>query len=279
MAATGTAMALAAARKKPSHHIRGVGEEDFDNLVTDSAQYGRVQHWDALFSNEPEPFEWYYGYEYWKDVINENIPDRDKRIMVAGVGSSCMPDDLAADGYTSIVAQDISRVAIAQAKIRCKHLEAVSFEACNMTDSNLPEKSFFAIIDKALLDSLLCSATGSATVQQYVSEVERLLDPEGGVFIIISHANPEDMLPMLEQYDIDEPFYTPWYIEVQAVLKPPMIEGEKLDADNPDHLYWVYVATMDPSMVHRKTERLEKLRKRAAKKTEYKKPTVRAPNL
>lgn len=40
---------------------------------------------------------------------------------------------------------------------------------------------------------------------------------ENGVFIIISHGNPEMRLTYLEQYDIDEPHYTPWFIDVQAV--------------------------------------------------------------
>jgi len=276
MNSTGTAMALANSRKKPSHHRRAVGEDEFDNVVTDAAQYGRVQLWDSRFLAESEPFDWYYGYEYWKQVINDAVP-KDKKVMIAGVGSSSMPDDMAADGYLDIVAQDISRVAIAQLKIRCKHLPQITFETCNMTDSNLVAEGYFAIIDKAVLDSLLCSPMGNNVVQQYVNEVERLLDPESGVFIVISHANPEEMLPLLEQYDLDEPFYTPWYIEVQAVLKPQMLEGEILDADNPDHLYWIYVATKNPSLVKRKKERVE--RERNKKKKEFKKPTQKAPNL
>ena len=73
-----------------------------------------------------------------------------------------------------------------------------------------------AIIDKALFDALLCTGNGPAAVAQYVQEVERLLQIEG-VWIIISYGNPEQRLPYLEQYDIDEPFYTPWMIEVQAM--------------------------------------------------------------
>lgn len=90
---------------------------------------------------------------------------------------------------------------------------------------------------QALLDALLCSAMGNngeamsvwfyslhsvpsslpplpftslpPVVQQYVNEVERLLS-EDGAFVCVSHMGPEDALPLLEQYDLDEPFYTPW---------------------------------------------------------------------
>ena len=54
---------------------------------------------------------------------------------------------------------------------------------------------------------------------RYVAEVIRLLKPTGR-FICISRMSPEEVLPLLEQFDIDEPFYTPWLIEVQATLKP-----------------------------------------------------------
>jgi hypothetical protein len=62
----------------------------------------------------------------------------------------------------------------------------------------------------------VCVCSGAITVSQYIYEVEHLL-VDDGVFIIISHGNPEEILPFLEQYDIDEPYYTPWLIDVQAI--------------------------------------------------------------
>ena len=103
----------------------------------------------------------------------------------------------------------------------------------NMVDTNLKEGSYGAIIDKALFDSLLCSQTGPITVAQYVQEVERLLS-DTGVFVLVSYGNPEQRLQYLEQYDIDEPFYTPWMIEVQALgecycVRNTGTEGERGD--------------------------------------------------
>lgn len=49
-------------------------------------------------------------------------------------------------------------------------------------------------------------------------QAERLLDDDG-VFIVISYGNPEQRLHFLEQYDIDEPHFTPWIVEVQALCK------------------------------------------------------------
>ena len=130
-----------------------------------------------------------------------------------------MPEDMAEDGYTNVIAQDISRVAIKNQIARTEHIESIKCITGNMTDMDLEDEEIEAVIDKALLDSLYCSDNGETDVAQYVNEVIRILSPTG-VFIVISRMNPEEALPMLEQFDIDEPYYTPWLIEVQAMLKP-----------------------------------------------------------
>ena len=56
----------------------------------------------------------------------------------------------------------------------------------------------------------------------------------------------------LEQYDIDEPFYTPWVIEVQALPKPREVEDQEYDLDDPDSLYFVYICKKQPEMVKKK---------------------------
>lgn len=40
-----------------------------------------------------------------------------------------------------------------------------------------------------------------------------------GVFLLVSHGAPDTRLHLLEQHDIDEPYFTPWVIEVQAIRK------------------------------------------------------------
>jgi len=254
-----------------------LGEEEFDNLIPDVAQYGRVQFWDQRYMAESEPFEWYHPYEYYRAAITENIPF-EKKVLIAGCGTSNMPEDLVHDGYTSVIGQDISRIAIKMQEVRYKHLaENLKFMTGNMTDLDVDEGYVDAVIDKALLDSLYCSAMGETVVAQYVNEVIRLLTAEG-VFIVISYMPPEDCLPMLEQFDIDEPYYTPWLIEVQAMMKPKAFEEEKIDPDDPAHLYWVYICTKKGWMVKLKETKENKL-KLKLKKSKGKKATKKAPNL
>lgn len=212
------------------------GEEEFDDVISDAAQYGRVQFWDLRYASEHEPFEWYYDYTFFMEPIKEHIP-LDTKTMIAGCGSSNMIGDMADDGYTNLVAADISRVVITQLKYRYKDYPEISFFQGTMCDTDLPEGSIGAVVDKALLDSLLCTGTGAITAAQYINEVrrclltapfwhvfqvERLLKDDG-VFICISYGSPEQRLQYLEQYDIDEPYYLPWMVEVQAVCKWPEI--------------------------------------------------------
>ena len=252
-----------------------LGEQEFDNIVPDAAQYGRVQFWDGRYLVESEPFEWYHGYEYYRDPIMDNI-ELDKKVLIAGCGTSNFPEDMANDGYTTILAQDISRIAIKGQIARTNHIEEIECVTGNMTDMDMEEESIDAIVDKALLDSLYCSDNGETDVAQYVNEVIRLLSPTG-VFVCISRLTPEDALPMLEQFDIDEPYYTPWLIEVQGVLKPKEYENERLDPDDPESLYYIYIATKKETMVNVKKVKENKLKLK--KKKKGKKATMKAPNL
>jgi hypothetical protein len=59
------------------------------------------------------------------------------------------------------VGADLSRVVIEQMKIKCADYPQIKFFQGTITDTDLPETSVDAIIDKALLDSLLCSDTGT----------------------------------------------------------------------------------------------------------------------
>lgn len=147
-----------------------VGEAEFDDVISDDAQYGRIQFWDLKYASEHEPFEWYYGYGHFRETILDNIP-LDSKVMIAGCGSSNMLGDMADDGYSLLVGADLSRVVITQLKYRYQDYPQISFFQGNMTDTDLPEGSFDAIIDKALFDALLCTQTGSITVAQYIMEV------------------------------------------------------------------------------------------------------------
>ena len=158
-----------------------------------------------------------------------------------------MMEDMVEVGYTSITGLDISRVAIEILKVRCKSYPEITLVQGTMMDTDLPEHSYEGVIDKAVFDSIICGGVGSTSVKQYLQEVIRLLKDDG-VFICISHANPEQRLPYLEQYDLELSGFTPWTVEVLAMQKPRMYKGEDLKADEPSSYYFIYICRISDEL-------------------------------
>jgi EEF1A lysine methyltransferase 4 len=71
------------------------------------------------------------------------------------------------------VGADLSRVVLRQMKSRTADFPEISYFQGNMMDTDLPQKSFDAIIDKGLFDSILCSHLGEVECNMYVQEVRR----------------------------------------------------------------------------------------------------------
>ena len=61
------------------------------------------------------------------------------------------------------------------------------------------------------------------------------------------------------------------------MLKPKMHEKEVLDPDDPDALYWIYIAEKKELMVKQKKMKENKLKQKRKKKG--KKATIKAQNL
>ena len=86
--------------------------------------------------SDSEPFEWYYGYEYFSSIIREAIPDLKSNVMYAGCGTSHFMEDMVANGYQHILGVDISRVAIEIMKLRCRDIPEIQFLQGTMTDTD-----------------------------------------------------------------------------------------------------------------------------------------------
>ena len=65
---------------------------------------------------------------------------------------------------------------------------------------------------------------------------------------------------------------------MQAIIKPRQYAEEVMNPDDPDQLYWVYIARKKELMVRNKKIKEKKLLEKK-KKTTGKKATVKAPNL
>lgn len=85
---------------------------------------------------------------------------KDFEILIPGCGNSSLGAELYDAGYHNITNVDTSAVVIAQMNDR--YLDKEDMEFTNMDARSmefLPNNCFDVIIDKALLDSLLCSSS------------------------------------------------------------------------------------------------------------------------
>mmetsp|Transcript_18028 Transcript_18028/g.30167 ORF Transcript_18028/g.30167 Transcript_18028/m.30167 type:complete len:278 (-) Transcript_18028:278-1111(-) len=243
-----------------------VGEKEFENQYSDVCNYNRIHFWDQRYLDDLEPFEWFYPYEQFAEIVNERVA-KEARILDAGCGNSELILNLADDGFTDITGVDWSRVVIDQLKTRCKDYDEIQLKCLNMQDTNLPKDSYDCIIDKGLLDSIICNMQSTTAVANYITEVERLL-VEDGIFIVISMGTPDERLKYIEHYDIDVPNFTPWYTDVIAMDKPRIVESEELDPDDMNSYYFVYICRVEPKLVKQKKDRVKQLaikKKRLAK--------------
>ncbi|GKT19110.1 hypothetical protein ADUPG1_011444, partial [Aduncisulcus paluster] len=147
-------------------------------------------YWDKLYSETTTNFDWYCQI---KDIYTLFSPKvtADSEILIQGCGSSRTPEQLYTHGHKHITAVDFCERVIAAQKHRCQGLDGISFEYMNVCYSELPSDTYDFIIDKALLDTILCSTDNFESCKAYLRETYRVLKP-GGTFMILSHADPSE---------------------------------------------------------------------------------------
>ena len=107
-------------------------------------------------------------------------------------------------------------------------MEYTVMDARNL--EHLPDGCFDLVIDKAMLDSQLCSSDNIRSVSSTVREMHRVLKP-GGAYLCISHGTPPTRLGHLSPKGMD------WSVEYSKVKKQ---SGEGGGAADGEHHY-VYV--------------------------------------
>jgi len=181
-------------------------------------------------------------------ILRQRLPpvSSGAEILDLGFGTSEVAACLHADGWTNVTAVDTSVVAVTRARSARRHrarteLQFLQMDACKM---EFPEECFDAVIDKALLDTLVTGGHSFPRARDMLSEVYRLLRP-GGVFFCVSHAAVATRLPYLA-HDASKP----WRIEVVRVAKTRIQEEGIPDDELPDDAgggyFHIYICTKPP---------------------------------
>lgn len=194
------------------------------NATKDTLGIGHPSYWDVRYKDEceqfvgpVESFDWYCPFEYVWDMIETFLDIKvHHKILLIGLGRSNAIDHLyRKKGFHDITAIDISPTIIDKMQkkyLDCTGVNFVCTDVCEML--NMASDSYSLVIDKAAIDSLFCSSAFITVVHRALSEIFRVLKPEG-IFFCISHANPLARVPYFRK--------VPWAIDIGKLT-----EGESL---------------------------------------------------
>lgn len=219
--------------------------------------YGSASYWDERYSSSAlqeatkssdGTYDWYNSYDNLRFALRRIIaPDdidngpqekstdadgaEDKEILIVGCGNSALGCDMYDDGFHNITNIDISEVVINQMTDKYssrEHMEYTVMDARNM--EYIPDECFDVIIDKALLDALLCGENNLDSVQKMLHEVFRCLK-HGGHYIMISHAPSNNRMHYLTSSPLQ------WDVEVIEVKKPALAGSKNSEKTDFHYIY------------------------------------------
>ena len=141
------------------------------------------------------------------------------------------------DEYQNIVNIDISFTVIKQMQERYKEdYPNMPFKQMDVKALAFQENSFEAVIDKATLDSILCGDGSGPNAAQMLSEIYRVLTPNG-VYICISYGVKDQR----NDYFVNKDFK--WTVSHHQVAKPTISTSQVVASEKNDekNFHWVYI--------------------------------------
>jgi len=198
------------------------------------AQYGKVEYWEERYTRDPEPFDWYQRWAGLKDTFLEFVKPTHK-ILMLGAGNSRLSEEMYDEGFQNIANIDISMVVVKAMQEKYKDKPSMTYEQMDGRAMDLQDGTFDICIDKATLDSILCGEGSTHNAQKMLSEISRVLSPNG-VYIAVSHGQPSYRLTYLQNYkDLG------WTVKIYTVQKPMMGMTASLSSDDKDNVHYVYI--------------------------------------
>jgi len=175
--------------------------DDDDSKDKDNLNYGSgPQYWDDRYAHsQHQTFDWLRRFSQVEELIWE-VTDADPKceILHVGCGNSELTESMYDAGFPRIVNIDISAVAIEQMVARNNDRPEMSWLHMDATCMDFESDRFDLVLDKSLLDTLVCSVEQRAErCRRYVAECLRVLRP-GGTFVVISFDKPSERQKHLE---------------------------------------------------------------------------------
>ena len=172
--------------------------------------YGSQEYWEHRYEAErvkygnKHSFEWYFGWDVLSTlVMNYTSEARGERILIVGCGNSNWAEQMYDAGYRNLTCVDWSRTVVGLMQTRYKRYEGLLFEQCDVRRMlQYGTGGFDLVIDKAVLDAVMCGIDGIRDADLMVNEVYRVLKP-GGIYFCVTHGVEEMRRPTLSKAPLD----------------------------------------------------------------------------
>mmetsp|Transcript_44972 Transcript_44972/g.140859 ORF Transcript_44972/g.140859 Transcript_44972/m.140859 type:complete len:283 (+) Transcript_44972:311-1159(+) len=180
-------------------------------------EYGRKKYWEDRYAGEDEGFDWLWGYDSVRSNLRLFMKPTD-RILIVGCGNADFSVDVFKDGYTNCVNIDTSEVVIQQMSERYPQQE---WRVMDVLDMDFEDDEFDVVLDKSLIDTLLCYENSVRRVSEMVQEIRRVTKP-GGRYISMSLHSPEEILAYFSsKYTLAPSPVDPSIDDVHERIPPP----------------------------------------------------------
>jgi len=199
-------------------------------------QYGKSEYWDERYSRDLEPFDWYQRFAGVKDIVTQHIQP-DSKILNVGSGNSRMSEEMYDEGYQNIVNIDISSIVTKAMQEKYKD-KGPSFKYLHMDARALDfeDGTFDCVVDKGTLDAILCGENSVANAQKVLSEVHRVLAPNG-VYILISYGTPDHRAHYLKKPELHWKVYPEQQVHKPTISTSIAVSNEDKDSPNYHYIY------------------------------------------
>uniref|UniRef100_A0A0D6R812 Methyltransferase type 11 domain-containing protein n=1 Tax=Araucaria cunninghamii TaxID=56994 RepID=A0A0D6R812_ARACU len=163
--------------------------------------YGEAAYWDNRYRQDNGAFDWYQQFSGLVPLLHLYIPKR-HRILMVGCGNAVLSEDMVNDGYEEIVNIDISSVVIEAMQKKYQDYPQLIYATMDVRDMSAFESSSFdSVIDKGMLDSLMCGHNAQQSARKMLDEVRRVLKP-GGVYMLVTYGGPHVRMPHLKAQEL-----------------------------------------------------------------------------
>ena len=197
------------------------------------AAYGRPEYWDLRYQKDPEPLEWHQlSWPGLKESFSAYVKP-EHHILNVGCGNSVLSEEMFEDGFRDITNIDVSAVVIKAMQDRYQDKSGMVFKQMDCRRMDFNDGSFETVIDKALLDSIVCGEGSTVNAHKYLSEVSRVLS-SSGTLILVSHGQPQYRMNYL-----NKPEYG-WSVTTVTVPRP-LLAVQVASTDEKDNVYYIYI--------------------------------------